>query len=70
MTRWRFTLVAQNHGYWKTLEGDVDFTEYEGRHSTEDKIGQALLELFVDSSYFPRVFYEDAVEYIEITRLK
>lgn len=69
MNRWRFILTAKNHGYWKVFTGNVDFSEYEGKHSTEDRIGQALLELFSDSEYFPKVFYEDPVHTISIQRI-
>lgn len=68
--RWRFTLIAKNHGYWKIFEGGADFSDYEGSHPTESRIGQSLLELFSDSEYFPKIFYEDPVERIIIDRLQ
>jgi hypothetical protein len=68
--KFKFTLIAKNHGYWKIVNS-ADFSEYLGRFSVDNSdIGQSALELFCDSEYFPKIFYEDPVEFIVIERVE
>lgn len=66
--KFRFTLMAENHGYWKIIEG-VDFSRYAGTHDTNFGTGLDALQLFCDSMYFPPIFYEDPVQTIMIEQL-